>query len=229
MKKMSIGAKAALIVGSLLLVCGIVWMAVTTLNGGFTNTVPEVSIPGDAIIEEETLPAMVKHYKDYPMATSKNAVIEDEHLDLVLMEQGRLSDNENIKNALNSVGVTGNGYYFAMELTYDSTEAYNAVMPFAMLTGHVGDEIYVANVDLYVADSGLTNVSKFDFSSIVPGCYYVLVGYAEYDNMTDAQVHFYNSDYQISIIHVDDSPVIIEPAGYTPDDVSVDVTEAAKN
>lgn len=235
MKKMSTGAKVALILGVLLLIGGIIWMAVTAMNGGFTETNPEQTTPNDAIIEEETFPQMEKYYKVYSMPGDANAAIDDPYLDLSLMEAGRLSDNENIQKALSNVGVSGDGYYFAMELTYDSTEAYNAVMPFAMLTGHVGDETHVANVSLYVANSDLTDVSVFDYDSVVPGCYYALIGYAEYDNMTDAQVHFYNSDYQISIVHVDDSDVVIEPFGYTPADNSalnqmedvIDTTESA--
>ena len=164
------------------------------------------------------------------MPEDANATIDDPYLDLLLMEAGRLSENENIQKALSGQGVSGDGYYFAMELTYDSAEEYNAVMPFAVLTGHVGDETHVANVALYVANSDLTEVSLFDYNSVVPGCYYVLVGYAEYDDMTDAQVHFYNSDYQISIIHVDDSEVIIEPFGYTPaEDAISDMKDALED
>lgn len=217
MKNMSTGAKIALLLGVILLIGGIVWMAIGGLNGGFTATNNEDKLPNNSdAMTEATFPQMDKFYKDYPLADSARAEIDDPYLDLTLMDAGVLGDNENIKKAMESVGVTGNGYYFVMELHYDSTEAYNAVMPFGVLTGHVGDEIHVANTNLYVANSDLTDVELLSFDSIVPGCYYVLIGYAEYDNLTDAQVHFYNSDYQVSIIHTDDSTVVIEPYGYSP-------------
>lgn len=214
--KMSTGVKVALVVGGLLVVAGACWLGYALFGGNLTDTTVVTAIPNNAITDETPLPPMDKTYTEFTRAEDKNATIEDEVLDFTFLDAGKLADNEVVKTALESAGVTDDGYYFMLEMTYDSNDAYADILPFAMLTGHVGEETHVAEAMLYVAESDLTNVALMDHNTIQPNSYHVLIGFATYDEMDDAQFHFYNTDYQVAVLHTDDSAVVIEPVGYTP-------------
>lgn len=212
-RKLSGGVKAALIVGVLLVVIGSgLWIYEHVFDGNIG--IRPVDMMDATLDSEQNELSVDRIYTEYFMPNAKNCKIDDQYLDYTLLEAGRLADNEILQTAMSNVGITNNGYYFMMEMVYESEAAYAGIVPFAYLNGHVGDQTMVANTTMYVANSDLTEISLCTDRTVQPGCYYVMIGFVEYDDMDDAQFHFYNNDYEISIIHVSIDSKTIVPYGY---------------
>lgn len=228
--KMSTGAKVALIFGLVLILAGAGWWGYTSWqesnsSGTQVDEIPQTQ-PTDPVSTVD------KIYREFYMPDDKNATLEDEYLDIVLVEAGRLSDNTALQTALAEAGVKNDGYYFLAELTFDSADKFKGTNPFGYLNGHVDDKTEVAAVSFYVMNSDLTGATSLLPGTITPGCHYVLVGYADYDVVDDAQIHLYNSDYDVSIIHMSADSETIAPYGYTKADNTVstepDTTEGTE-
>lgn len=208
------GAKIALICGLVLVLAGAVWFGYTALMDGSTPTNPVDDIPAHS---QPTNPVsdIKKVYKEYPMPESKNVYLYDESLDMKLVESGRLFDNAALTAALREIGVEYDGYYFLAELSFDGEDAFRGVLPFAYLNGMKDGSTQVASVSLYLLKSDLTSAQPLTGDALTQGCHYVLVGYADFESVDDAQIHMYNSNYDVSVIHMGPDVETIAPLGYT--------------
>lgn len=216
-KNTSIALLVSMVFGLALIVVGLGWVCWNSFGGNLTATKPVDTIP-TIDVTGPVLSDIKKTYRTYHLPEDKNAKIEDSYLNLTLFDAGCVCDNADVKAVLSNVRATDDGYYFLMSLERNDSNSGTYVMPFAMLTGHVGTETHVANVDLYVVNSDFSDIMPLANQSLIVGNDYLLIGYAEYDDMTNAQMHFYNSDYQISIIHLGESDIVITPYGYVSAD-----------
>lgn len=231
-RKMPNATKIVLVIGLVMFIAGMgLWAYNTFFGGDFGEDDIEYTVPVATVPEVE--PATIdKVYTPYYLPDDAGSAIVDEYLNYTLLDAGRVSDNAAVEDILSTL-VDPNGYYFTMKMTYDGTDEYCGLVPFAYLNGRVDGQVIVSAVRLYACNTDMTEIKNFDFTTVTPGCEYTVIAYAEYDVIDDAQIQFYNNGYDIAIVHMSADCETVVPSGYSMRTIDGEIipaeTEAVTN